>query len=56
MKKVFSFSLYDCGKYYGGSWNKYTYNMVANILIAQKLFPDWKLYVYYDNSLKDKHN
>ena len=26
--------------------------MVANILIAQKLFPDWKLYVYYDKSLK----
>lgn len=52
MNKVFSFSLYDSGKYYGGSWNKYTYNMVANILIAQKLFPDWKLYIYYDNSLK----
>jgi hypothetical protein len=52
MKKVFSFSLYDCGNYYGGLWNKYTYNTVANILIAQKLFPDWKLYVYYDNSLK----
>ncbi len=52
MNKVFSFSLYDLGHYYGGSWNKYTYNMVANILIAQNLFPDWKLYVYYDKSLK----
>lgn len=54
MNKVFSFSLYDSGKYYGGSWNKYIYNMIANILIAQKLFPDWKLYIYYDNSLKKK--
>ena len=53
MKKVFSYSLYDLGKYYGGSCNKYTYNMVANILIAEKLFPDWEIYVYYDNSLKE---
>ena len=53
MNKAFSFSLYDSGYYYGGNWNKYTYNMVANILIAQKLFPNWKLYVYYDNSLKE---
>lgn len=52
MKKVFSYSLYDIGKYYGGKWNKYTYNMVANVLIAQKLFPDWQIYVYYDNTLK----
>ena len=52
MKKAFSFSLYDSGNYYGGSWNKYTYNMVANILIAQKIFPDWQIYVYYDQSLK----
>ena len=27
--------------------------MVANILIAEKLFPDWEIYVYYDNSLKE---
>ena len=52
MKKVISFSLYDSGKYYGGKWNKYTYNMVANILIAEKIMPDWTIYVYYDSSLK----
>lgn len=53
MIKVFSYSLYDSGVYYGGTWNKYIYNMVANILIAQKLFPDWKIYVYYDNTLRE---
>lgn len=54
MKKVFSYSLYDSGKYYGGSEKKYIYNMIANILISQKLFPDWKLYVYYDKSLPER--
>ena len=53
MTKAFSFSLYDSGIYYGGSHDKYTYNMVANILIAQVLFSEWKIYVYYDNSLKE---
>jgi hypothetical protein len=53
MNKVFSFSLYDSGKYYGGDKNKYTYNMVANVLIGEKLFPDWKIYVYYDNTITE---
>lgn len=52
MIKVFSYSLYDSGVYYGGTKNKYTYNMIANILIAEKIFPDWKIYVYYDKTLK----
>ena len=51
MKKAFSFSLYDSGNYYGGDNHKYTYNCVANILIAEKLFPDWKVYVYYDTTI-----
>ena len=50
MLKSFSFSLYDAGGH--GVTKRYVYNMVANVLIAQKLFPDWKLYIYYDNSLK----
>ena len=54
IKKGFSFSLYDCGNYYGGNRNKYTYNCVANVLIAEKLFPDWKLYIYYDNTINNK--
>ena len=49
--KVFSFSLYDSGNYYGGNRNKYTYNMVANVILAEKIFPDWKLYIYYDNTI-----
>ena len=52
--KIFSFSLYDSKKYYGGSQNKYTHNMIANILLAEKLFPDWKLYIYYDNTISEK--
>tara|TARA_B000000557_G_scaffold231592_1_gene205002 strand:+ start:1103 stop:1963 length:861 start_codon:yes stop_codon:yes gene_type:complete len=52
MKKAISFSLYDSGYYYGGTHMRYTYNMVANILIAQKIFPDWQIYVYYDNTVK----
>jgi hypothetical protein len=51
MTKAFSFSLYDCGNYWGGNRNKYTYNCVANVLIADKLFPDWKIYVYYDTTI-----
>jgi hypothetical protein len=51
LKKAFSFSLYDSGNYYGGNKNKYTYNCVANVLIAKVLFPDWKLYIYYDNTI-----
>ena len=49
--KAFAFSLYDSGDYWGGNRNKYTYNCVANILIAEKLFPEWKVYVYYDNTI-----
>ena len=50
-KKVFSFSLYDSGNYWGGNREKYTFNCVANVIIAKKLFPDWILYVYYDNMI-----
>jgi hypothetical protein len=53
MKKVFSYSLYDNGNYYGGNKNKYTYNMIANVLIAEKIFPDWKLIVYYDETIEE---
>ena len=54
MKKAFAFSVYDSGKYWGGDRNKYTHNMIANIIIAEKLFPDWLLYIYYDDSLKQE--
>ena len=30
---------------------KYTYNCVANIMIAKVLFPNWKIVIYYDNTV-----
>lgn len=39
-----SYSLY-------GDHPKYTHNCVANILLAEKLFPDWQIRVYYDNTV-----
>jgi hypothetical protein len=42
--RIFSFSLY-------GNSCKYTYNCVANVLIAKQLFPDWEVRVYYDSSV-----
>ena len=46
----FCFSLYDSGNYYGGTRNKYTYNMVANVIIAGTIFHR-RLYIYYDNTI-----
>lgn len=48
MKKIISYSLYYA---HDDKYAKYAYNMVANILIAAKLFPDWHIYVYYDDTL-----
>lgn len=42
--KIIAYSLY-------GDQPKYTYNCVANILLAEKLFPDWQIRVYYDDTV-----
>jgi hypothetical protein len=44
MVNIVSYSLY-------GDNQKYTYNCVANVLIAQKLFSDWEIRIYYDSTV-----
>lgn len=43
-KKVISFSLW-------GNIKLYTIGMVKNAILAKKIFPDWIVYVYYDNTV-----
>jgi len=52
MKCAFSFSLYNSNNYWGGNVYKYTYNCVANVLISNVLFPEWMIYVYYDDTIQ----
>lgn len=42
--RIIAYSLY-------GDQPKYTHNCVANILLAEKLFPDWQIRVYYDDTV-----
>jgi len=44
MKKVISFSLW-------GNIKLYTIGTVKNAILAKKIFPDWIVYVYYDNTV-----
>lgn len=46
MKKVISFSLW-------GSIKLYCIGAVKNAISARKIFPDWVVYIYYDNTVPD---
>jgi len=47
LKKVISYSIYG-----GSDLLCYHYGALENALIAQSLFPDWKVYFYIDSSIK----
>lgn len=44
MEKVISFSVY-------GSNPKYTVGMIKNLELSKMIFPDWKVYIYYNNTV-----
>ena len=47
-RKVISFSLY-------GSDNMYLEGMICNLEIARKIFKDWIVYIYYDNTVPKEY-
>jgi len=47
MKKVVSFSIF-------GSNEKYLIGMEKNIDICKEIYPDWKVYIYYNNTVPDR--
>jgi len=44
MKKVISFSIY-------GDNPKYTVGLLKNIELSEKIYPDWKVFIYYNNTV-----
>ena len=44
MKKVISFSVY-------GQDKKYTVGLLRNLELSSKIYPDWTVYVYYNNTV-----
>ena len=44
MKKVISFSVYGTNK-------KYTIGILKNLELSSKIYPDWKVYIYYNNTV-----
>jgi hypothetical protein len=44
MKKVISFSIY-------GQYQKYTVGLLKNLQLAKEIYPNWMVYVYYNNTV-----
>jgi hypothetical protein len=55
MKKIISFSLYQAPltweKNMNTNYEKYIFGLHENINIIKKLYPDWFIYLYHDDSL-----
>lgn len=48
MKKVISFSIY-------GENEKYLIGLLKNIILAKKFYPEWVVYIYYNNTVPKKY-
>jgi len=46
MKKVISFSIY-------GDQPMYTVGLLRNLELSKNIYPDWKVYVYYNNTVPE---
>lgn len=44
MKKIIAYSLF-------GSNERYTINTIINVQLALKIYPDWEVWVYFDNTV-----
>lgn len=48
MNKVIAYSLF-------GTSQRYTINMIINVELAKQFYPDWKVWIYYDDTVAHQY-